>query len=345
VHHHLDDHNVDDHTPKEGLMHRHPNHHRIRILASAWRDRNQARSGMHSVVRKVSLVAAVAVALAGFGTAVASGAPKPNNPRITFISPSPSEGATLTTNSVEFAFTYNRTPKQTQSLVCTLSGPTSASGACDAPVASGSGSQSGKSYGGLANGSYTFTVSLTLTDGGTASATRHFNVAVPVRHVYWADDGTGTIGRANLDGTGANQSFISGASGPIGVAVDAGHVYWANNITDTIGRANLDGTGPDQGFISGASRPVGVAVDAGHVYWANHDTDTIGRANLDGTGANQSFISGASAPEGVAVDAGHVYWANLGTGTIGRANLDGTGANQSFISGASNPLGVAVDAG
>jgi hypothetical protein len=29
------------------------------------------------------------------------------------------------------------------------------------------------------NGSYTFTVSLTLTDGGTASATRHFTVAVP----------------------------------------------------------------------------------------------------------------------------------------------------------------------
>ena len=97
------------------------------------------------------------------------------------MSPSPGEGATLTSNSVSFEFTYNRKPKATQSLVCALSGPTSSSGACDTPVAVGDkGSQSGKSYSGLANGSYTFTVSHTLTDGGTALATRHFTVAVPV---------------------------------------------------------------------------------------------------------------------------------------------------------------------
>jgi hypothetical protein len=123
------------------------------------------------------LASAVAVALVGFGTAVAAGAPKANSPTITFVSPSPSEGATLTTNSVTFAFTYNRTAKQTRSLACTLSGPTSSSGACDAPTAiPGDGSKSGKSYSGLANGSYTFTALLTLTDGGTASATRHFTV-------------------------------------------------------------------------------------------------------------------------------------------------------------------------
>ena len=39
--------------------------------------------------------------------------------------------------------------------------------------------------------------------------------------VYWANNGGGTIGRAGLDGTGVNQSFIAGASGPCGVAVDA----------------------------------------------------------------------------------------------------------------------------
>ena len=49
-------------------------------------------------------------------------------------------------------------------------------------------------------------------------------------YVYWANYelGTGTtVGRANLDGTGANQSFIS-ASIPRGVATDGRHVYWAN---------------------------------------------------------------------------------------------------------------------
>jgi hypothetical protein len=210
---------------------------------------------MHSGVRKVSLVNC-----SGSRTrrlwdgACLVGGPK-KSPEDHVHQSSPSEGATLTTNSVEFAFTYNRTPKQTQSLVCTLSGPTSASGACDAPVASGRGSQSGKSYGGLANGSYSFTVSPTLTDGGTPSATRYFNVAVPVRHLYWANIGTNTIGRASLDGTGADQGFISGAATPAGVAVDAGHVYWANDGTNTIGRANLDGTGADQIFIHRRRHP------------------------------------------------------------------------------------------
>lgn len=82
-------------------------------------------------------------------------------------------------------------------------------------------------------------------------------------HVYWPNFYSGTIGRANLDGTGVDQSFISGASFPTGVAVDAGHVYWSNPLSDTIGRANLDGTGVDPSFITGASSPNGLAVDGG----------------------------------------------------------------------------------
>jgi hypothetical protein len=149
----------------------------IPIFGQAWRAAMRARGGTHPVAGKLLLASAATIALVGFGTAVAAGAPKPNEPTITFVSPSPSEGATLTTNSVTFAFTYNRTPKQTQSLACTLAGPTSSSGVCEAPTAiPADGSKSGKSYSGLADGSYTFTALLTLTDGGTASATRHFTV-------------------------------------------------------------------------------------------------------------------------------------------------------------------------
>ena len=239
-------------------------------------------------------------------------------------------------DSVSFAFTYNRKPKQTQTLICALSGPTSSLG-CLRRARRRSREKGRRSAQVLQRPRERLVHVHGLADAdrrrhGLGDAALHASPCRPRRHLYWANYGTGTIGRANVDGTGANQSFISGASGPVGVAVDASHVYWANFDTGTIGRANLDGTGVNQSFITGASDPAGVAVDASHVYWANAGTGTIGRANLDGTGANQSFITGASSPGGVAVDAGHVYWGNASTDTIGRANLDGTGANQSFIS-------------
>jgi hypothetical protein len=168
-------------------------------------------------------------------------------------------------------------------------------------------------------------------------------------YVYSVNRGGGSgtqVGRANLDGTGANQSFVNGATGPVGVAVDGSFIYWANTFgsASTIGRASLDGTGVNQSFISGATAPCGVAVDGSYVYWANNGSNSIGRANLDGSGVNQSFITGATSPCGVAVDGAYVYWANEGGTTIGRANLNGTSPNNSFISiGATGPVGVAVN--
>ena len=192
-------------------------------------------------------------------------------------------------------------------------------------------------------------------------------------YVYWTNYGTpGTIGRANLDGTGVNQSFITGlGTSPNGVAVDGAHAYWTYWDTDTIGRANLDGTGANPSFIAApTSRGSQVAVDGAHVYWvskysdsapgppdiASRGTGAIGRANLDGTGVDPNFISGISLPAGgLAVDGSHLYWTsylNAGMsisaggpfpGAIGRANLNGTGVQENFISANPTDEGVAVD--
>ena len=170
-------------------------------------------------------------------------------------------------------------------------------------------------------------------------------MAVDDSHVYWANQFGNTIGRANLDGSGANHSFITGADLPCGVAVDGGHVYWANGGGTTIGSANLDGSGADQSFTA-AKFPCGVAVSGSHIYWANYGLDvsgtTIGRAKLNGSDADQRFITGASDPCGVAVDGSHIYWANQTDNAIGRAKLNGRGVDQRFAR-ANLPCGVAVD--
>jgi sugar lactone lactonase YvrE len=169
-------------------------------------------------------------------------------------------------------------------------------------------------------------------------------------YVYWANyhpqNGT-MFGRANLDGTGANQGFITAATDSIGIAVDGNHVYWTNAFAGTIGRANLDGTGVNQFFITGINLPEGVAVDSKHVYWTTEDgaADSIGRANLDGSSPDDNFITGADNPGAVVVDGQHIYWTNPSASSIGRADLDGKSVDQSFIdlSGTAGPDGVAVD--
>jgi streptogramin lyase len=170
-------------------------------------------------------------------------------------------------------------------------------------------------------------------------------LAVDGAHVYWASfEAPDAIGRANLDGTGVEPGFVTGARDPVGVAVDGGHLYWTNAAIGTIGRANLDGSCVNQGFITGINRPYGLAVDGAHVYWTSLETGQLGRSNLDGSGVQTGFISGARAPTALAVDPAHIYWTDNEAETIGRANLDGSGVQPGFISATGNlPWGVAVD--
>ena len=140
----------------------------------------------------------------------------------------------------------------------------------------------------------------------TAATSARPSSAVPTTHVGSPSTqrtstgatgaGGNTIGRANLDGSGVNQNFITGANDPFGVAVDGGHVYWANLGSGTIGRANIDGSGVNQSFITGASNPYGVAVDGAHVYWTNNATGIRSAAQtLTEVGVKQNFITGAGA--------------------------------------------------
>jgi hypothetical protein len=125
-------------------------------------------------------VALAATSLVGPFAGLASA--DPAAPVITFTSPpSPAAEAMVTTNSVSFTFVYDHKPNQTTSVTCALAGQTSFSPApCSAVTEVDTGSQSANNtYSSLANGSYTFTVSVVLKDHAQASATVPFTVNAP----------------------------------------------------------------------------------------------------------------------------------------------------------------------
>src|SRR5262245_50583608 len=160
--------------------------------------------------------------------------------------------------------------------------------------------------------------------------------------IYFSDNDS--IGRANNDGTGVIDPFISTFAA--GLAVDSGHLYWARPASGSIGRASLDKEVVDNNFIGTGDLPQGVTVDATHIYWV--DGVDVGRADLDGQGGLiSSFIPADNGPHGVAVDAGHVYWTNLqDNSSIGRADIDGNSGSvdQFFISQAFFPEALVVNA-
>jgi hypothetical protein len=136
-------------------------------------------------------------------------------------------------------------------------------------------------------------------------------------YVYWTDNGSSsngtTIGRANLDGSGANTSLIGSAYGPGGIVSDGSHIYWINDNVGvySIGRANIDGTGANPTFISGAATSGGgfaITTDGTYLYWTD-GSRYVGRAKVDGTGANGHFLDMGSgnAPFGITVYGGMLY--------------------------------------
>jgi hypothetical protein len=90
-------------------------------------------------------------------------------------------------------------------------------------------------------------------------------VAVDAEHVFWSTLAK-SIGRANLDGSMANDEFIGGLERPCGIASDGTHVYWAEQGSGGPGwvaGANVDGTAVNRNLSVGLiGHPCGVAVDS-----------------------------------------------------------------------------------
>ena len=176
------------------------------------------------------------------------------------------------------------------------------------------------------------------------------DVAASGQYLYWTSD-VG-IGRANLDGTGADPKFIdygvnaglppapvNGTYPPTQVAVNSVHAFWvystydSGHATSDIGRANLDGSG----FQRVAS---GNVFGRGDVYGPLGADDSclfvrvssgLSEEEIRSFGANGSGCSAPSWPTngvgGLAVAGGHVYWAQVAEDKL-FCRLDDTQRNQ-----------------
>ena len=139
-------------------------------------------------------------------------------------------------------------------------------------------------------------------------------------------DGGGTIGRAELDGSGnlvstsVEPDFICGEVEPSpgtreaavsnaqGIAANSEYVYWANGAAEnelnrSLARAQIDGSDVEGRFVAPGNEepkasfnagriPYGVALDASHVYFTleepqSGDTSSIDRVTLEGTEPNE----------------------------------------------------------
>jgi sugar lactone lactonase YvrE len=173
--------------------------------------------------------------------------------------------------------------------------------------------------------------------------------------MYRADNGTRSIRRANLDGSGAEDLITSGLLGPSDIELDLahGHLYWADRDRNQIARSNLDGSGVTV-VRSGVVQPYFLTLDVagGSVYWSDFDSPFIHVARLDGAGPVQDcFVGGMVRIRDVVVqrdaNGGYLYWADRDAHKIQRLPLASTllpGDLFTAEDGLVRPHGLALDA-
>jgi Protein of unknown function (DUF3089)/Divergent InlB B-repeat domain len=195
---------------------------------------------------------------------------------------------------------------------------------------------------------------------GVSFAAHGGSVSAPpaaASYIYWTNSGNNTIGRANIDGSGVNQSFFGVPERPTQMAIDAGHLYWCTS--KGVARATIEGSGVEPSFLPeppGGGGCAGVAVDGEHIYVTygeeveGKNIGNVERAKLDGSASEPQFITNldGGALIGVAVTPSFIYWGNFWDSAISRARLDGSEVNQRFINplpgGTGTPVGITVDA-
>ena len=168
--------------------------------------------------------------------------------------------------------------------------------------------------------------------------------------IYWSDQDTRWIWRANLDGSDSEAIIKARLIRPVAIALDLGRgqIYWTDAGSNKIQRANLDGIAggnlglhrPAQprGFGRGCGRRQGLLVRLRH---QQDPARQLGRVQASKT----SITTGLRIPGELALDVGasKIYWTDYGTDKIQRSDLDGSNVEDLVTTGLRIAKGLALD--
>ena len=163
--------------------------------------------------------------------------------------------------------------------------------------------------------------------------------------MYWTD--SGSIRRADLDGTNVEDLIRDAVQFPVGIALDiAGNkMYWVDLYSNKVQRADLNGENIEDLVTTGQGKPGGIALDIARnkMYWM--DSGSIRRADLDGENVEDLITGLPDKFGGIALDivGNKMYWA-IGD-RIRRADLDGENVEDLVTAGLEDPFGIALDIG
>jgi hypothetical protein len=175
-------------------------------------------------------------------------------------------------------------------------------------------------------------------------------------HVYWVNDGDGTVNEVPVGG-GKVTTLSRGNQGAVSLAVGRSHLYWAGGLS---GITKVPLGGGKATALARGHTAVSVAVDSRKFYWVESVggswQNAGGKVNEVplGGGHVTNLASDYTLPRSVAVDGRNVYWAWVDSdgcnglphpcGEVMKTRIGG-GPLTTIASNQDSPISVAVSGG
>ena len=170
-------------------------------------------------------------------------------------------------------------------------------------------------------------------------------------YLYYGYETTRKIGRMNLDGTGANDSYIdysSTTAAPFSacILIVSGTLYFgcgSNQYVLHVWKIPVGGGTPTACFTDTAGGVNSLTSDGTYIYWTNYWVGKVGRVKLDCTGAEPNWITGQTYARGIVYANGYLYFNKYNY--IARITPDLSSTNYTWKSNVSSQSIAIADAG